>query len=98
MAIKDYWVYQHRQSETVQWALYVVKEYQRGHPECTCLDFTIYSEDIGTPTNSKSFVGWHYSSVSGYVDSLINELMKFTSVNAQDKEQLEIEITRILQD
>lgn len=98
MAIKDYWVYQHRQSDTVQWALYIVKEYVRGKPECTCLDVTIYSEDIDTPTNSKSFVGWHYDTVGGYVDSLICEMMEFTDITADDKQQLEIEILRILQD
>ena len=96
--IRDYWIYQARQNETHQWAIYAVKEFQRGKPECTCLDFTIYSEDIGNPTNSLSFVGWHYPTVTGYVDALICELAAFTGIHAQDREQLEIEITRILQD
>ena len=98
MAIKDYWIYQERQSETTQWAIYCVKEFSRGKPEAVVLDFTIYSDDIPTATNSKSFVGWHYPTVRGYVDALICELMEFCSVNAQDKEQLDIAITRILQD
>ena len=96
--IRDYWIYQARQNETHQWAIYAVKEFTRGKPECTCLDFTIYSEDIETPTNSESFVGWHYPTVSGYVNALIERLAYYTNVDARDKEQLEIEITRILQD
>lgn len=96
--IRDYWIYQNRQNETHQWAIYVVKEFMHGKPECTCLDFTLYSEDIDNPTNSRSFVGWHYPIVTGYVDALMCELAEFTGVHAEDKEQLEIEIARILQD
>ena len=96
--IRDYWIYQARQNETHQWAIYAVKEFQRGKPECTCLDFTIYSEDIRNATNSLSYVGWNYPTVSGYVDALMSKLDAFTTVHAQDREQLEIEITRILQD
>lgn len=96
--IRDYWIYQKRQSETHQWAVYVVKEWQRGFPEATVLDFTIYSEDIGNATNSLSFVGWHYASVVGYVNELITVMLEYTDIHAQDKEQLETEISRILFD
>lgn len=96
--IKDYWVYQERQNEGVQWALYIVKEYQRSIPEATVLDYTVYSEDIGNATNSKSFVGLHYDTVGGYVNTILTEIMEFNAITSQDKEQLEREITRILQD
>ena len=96
--IRDYWIYQKRQSKTHQWAIYVVKEWQRGYPEATVLDFTFYSEDIGNATNSISFVGWHYPYAMGYVDSLIAEMVEYTEITAQDKEQLETEISRILFD
>lgn len=95
--IRDYWIYQNRQSDA-QWAIYVVKEFQRGKPECTCLDLTIYSEDIDTPTHSKSYVGWHYTTVSGYVNSILIELLEFCEVTKEDREQLEKEILRILAD
>lgn len=95
--VRDYWIYQERQSDTTQWAIYVVKEFSPGKPECTCLDFTIYSEDIENATNSQSYIGWHYASVSGYVDALVCELSNFTGVHNEDKRQLEREITRILQ-
>lgn len=96
--VKDYWIYQERQSETMQWALYVVKETVKGKPQETTLDFTVYSEDIQTPTHSKTFVGWRYPNVSMYVNALATEMMEFTTFNAQDREQLETAITRILQD
>ena len=96
--IRDYWVYQERQNESSQWALYVVKEFSKGHPEATVLDFTVYCEDIGTPTDSISFVGWHYESVSGYVESLVCEMEEFTRMDLRDREQLERAIARILFD
>ena len=96
--IRDYWIYQERQNETHQWAIYVVKEFCRGKPESTVFDFTLYSEDIDTKTNSKSYVGWHYPTASGYVDALICEMMEFTGIDNRDKQQLEKEIARILQD
>lgn len=95
--IRDYWVYQQRQSETAQWALYVVKEFTRGHPEATVLDITVYSEDIGNATNSISFVGWHYDTIMGYVNALALEMEKFTNVDLQDVEQLEKALTDIFQ-
>lgn len=98
MAVKDYWIYQQRQSETNQWAVYVVKEYSRGRPETVVLDFTVYSEDIPTKTNSVSFIGWHYQKAKSYVDALICEMLAYTYVNARDYDQLEKEIERILLD
>lgn len=42
MAIKDYWVYQERQSD-YPWALYIVKEYdKRISDKASCLDITYY--------------------------------------------------------
>ena len=98
MAVKDYWVYQQRQNETNQWAIYIVKEFSRGKPEATVLDFTIYSEDIDSKTNSVSYVGWHYQNAKGYADALVCELMGFTSINAQDYDQIKEAIERILID
>ena len=97
MTVKDYWVYQQRQNETNQWAIYVVKEFSRGKPEATVLDFTIYSEDIDTKTNSISYVGWHYSNAKSYTDALICEMVNFTSMNAQDYDQIKQAIERILE-
>ena len=96
--VKDYWVYQKRQSDTAQWALYIVKEFTKSKPETIILDFTIYSEDIPTPTNSKAFVGLHYDTARGYTDAITAEMNEFTGITAEDYEQIEIAITRILQD
>lgn len=95
--IKDYWVYQQRQNES-QWALYIVKEYDRRKPDATCLDFTLYSENIDNATHSISKVGLHFNTVSGYVDELLSHIAEISSIEAQDKEQLEREIFNILRD
>ena len=97
MAIRDYWVYQRRQSDTAQWALYIVKEYEPGKPDATCLDVTIYSEDYDNETNSKSFIGWKSKTVSGYVNNIVEELVNITMVTNDDYKQLEESITSILQ-
>lgn len=96
--IRDYWIYQERQNELGQWALYVVKEFDRRKPESTVLDITYYSEGIDNATHSKSTVGLHYDTVAGYVDEIISILAEFSSIAAQDKQQLEREILRILKD
>ena len=96
--VRDYWVYQKRQSATNQWALYIVKEFQRGKPSTTTLDFTVYCEDIENPTHSFALRGLHYPSVSGYVDSLICEMLSYMEITAEDKRQLEESITWVLQD
>ena len=96
--IRDYWIYQQRQNEGHQWAIYVVKEFVRGAPELTVLDITLYSEDIGTPTNSKSVVGLQFELIRQYVKYIINELKEFTIVTVEDKEQLEREIQYILRE
>jgi hypothetical protein len=96
--VKDYWVYQKRQSDTVQWALYIVKEFTKYKPETVILDFTVYSEDIPTPTNSKSFIGLHYGTARGYTDAITAEMSEYTGITNEDYEQIEIAITRILQD
>ena len=96
--VKDYWVYQQRQSDTTQWALYIVKEFTKYKPETVILDFTIYSEDIPNSANSKTFVGLHYDTARGYADAITAEMNEFTGITAEDYEQIEIAITRILQD
>lgn len=97
MAIKDYWVYQDRQSEQ-QWALYIVKEYDKRKPDATCLDVTLYCESIENATHSVSIIGLHYDYLAGYVDEFISMIAEYANVDNQDKKQLEREILRILQD
>lgn len=96
--IRDYWVYQERQNEFYQWALYIVKEFDRRNPDATTLDITYYSEGIGNATHSKNTIGSHYNTVGGYVDEIISNLVEFSSFTAQDKQQLERDILRILND
>lgn len=96
--IRNYWVYQERQNEFDQWALYIVKEFDRRKLDATTLDITYYSEGIENETHSKSTIGNHYDTVGGYVDEIISVLVEFSSIAAQDKQQLEREILRILKD
>ena len=96
--IRDYWVYQERQNELGQWALYIVKEFDRRKPDATTLDITYYSEGIQNAAHSKSTIGSHYDTVGGYVDEITSVLGEFSSITTQDKQQLEREILRILND
>lgn len=95
MAIRDYWVYQKRDAPSL-WAIYIVKEFDKRKLDSTVLDFTLYSEDIQNATHSKSFVGLHYDSVTGYVDRILAEISDFAAIEAADKDQLEKSITDIL--
>ncbi len=97
MAIKDYWVYQERQNDN-QWALYIVKEYDRRKPDATTLDYTLYSENIDNATHSTSKIDLHYDTVSGYVDELLSAIAEISSITTQDKLQLERSILSILTD
>lgn len=96
--IRDYWIYQKRQSGTAQWAIYVVKEFYQDLPHRTCLDLTIYSEDIANETDSVSFIGWRFEKARGYAKAIADILEEFTEVTACDVEQIETEISRILDD
>lgn len=93
--ISDYWLYQKRDVQT-PWALYLVKEYDRRHPSATVLDYTLYHEDIDTPTKSISRVGLHYDTVGGYVNDIVNDIMEFTEIHSKDREQLERFILEVL--
>ena len=95
MAIRDYWVYQKRDTPC-PWALYIVKEYDRRHPEDTMIDWTLYHEDVPTPTRSKSFVCLHYDTIPDYVDAIAAELARFVDVTEQDLAQLDRALSDIL--
>ena len=95
MAIKDYWIYQKRNVPT-PWALYVVKEYDKRKPGMTTLDFTLYHEDVPNQLHAKSFIGLHYDSTGGYVNAVLAEIAEYTTINAQDKDQLYKSIEDIL--
>ena len=95
MAIRDYWMYQKRDTP-VPWAIYFVKEYDRRKPAETILDWTFYHEDIPTQTHSKSFVGLHYDTISGYVDAITAEMAEYVSITSQHYDQIERELYLIL--
>ena len=95
MAIRDYWVYQKRDTP-VPWALYIVKEYDKRKPALTTIDWTLYHEDIPTQTHSKSFVGLHYDTIPGYADAITAEMVEYVSVTSQDRAQIENALYDIL--
>lgn len=96
--IHSYWIYQKRQSDTAQWAMNILKEFTKYKPDTVLLDFTLYSEDIPTPTNTKSYIGLHYDTARGYTDMITAEMSEYTGITHEDYEQIEIAITCILQD
>lgn len=88
MAYRDYWVYQKR-DVAVPWALYIVKEFdKRAGKDATMLSFTVYHEDIATPTHSVTHDSIHCESVSAYVRTFI-ELMS-ESVYLDDADQIQV--------
>ena len=95
MAIKDYWIYQRRYTET-PWAIYVVKEYDKRKPDATSLDITLYSEDIPLDTHSRSFIDIKHSRIDDYVHDIALKLGEFANVTLEDRQQLRDELEDIL--
>ena len=97
MAIRDYWVYQKRDTPKPR-ALYIVKEYDRRNRKDVCIDYTAYHEDIATPTHSKSEVCLRFDDVSGYVNAIAQALREFSNVTDEDISQLHRSLTDIFND
>lgn len=96
MAIKDYWVYQKRDTPK-PWALYIVKEYdKRAGSRATCLDITYYHEDIQNNLHAVSEVCVHYWDLQGYVKHVIDKLAEYAYVKMDDERQIERELANIL--
>ena len=95
--IRDYWIYQERQNPGGQWAVYIVKEYEKGKPDSAMLDLTFYSEQIPTKTHTRSFVCWKFPTIADYTEAVIDVLEGFTIVDAQDRSQLNLAIARIFE-
>ena len=71
--IRDYWVYQER-TTAKPWALYVVKEFEKGNILIGDLtfDITLYQDDIPNGTRSHSVVG-----ISGQnADDIVSQIGK----------------------
>lgn len=98
MAIRDYWIFQERES-VIPWAIYVVKEFdKRAGKIADVLDYTLFSENIGNATNTISKIGIHCDDVAGYVNEILGDLVNYASVNNEDLQQLNREIESILND
>ena len=98
MAIRDYWVYQNRNVEK-PWVLYIVKEYdKRVGKQATCLDYTLYHEDIPNSLHANSEVCVHYDTLTGYLNHLLCAIMEWSSVNHTDEKHLRAELSKILSD
>lgn len=96
MAIKDYWVYQKRDTPK-PWAIYIVKEYdKRAGSRATCLDNTYYHEDIENSLHAISEICVHYDTLQEYVNHFANVLAKYSYVTLEDERQLERELANIL--
>ena len=95
MAIRDYWLYQKRDVPT-PWAIYFVKEYNKRDASATCIDFTLYHEDIPTQLHSKSYVGLKHDTIDGYTDDICEKMREYVSVNEDDRKQISGELYRIL--
>ena len=97
MAIRDYWVYQKRDTPK-PWALYIVKEYDKRFPESVVIDYTFYHEDIENATKAISFVDLHHDGPRGYADEIMATIREFSEVFDTDYRQVLNEIARIIED
>ena len=95
MAIRDYWLYQKRDVPT-PWAIYFVKEYDKRDASATCIDFTLYHEDIPTKLHSKSYVGLKYDTPEEYAREIVSIMRGYIDVHYDDYEQIVQELRRIL--
>ena len=96
MAIKDYWVYQKRDS-LKPWVLYIVKEYdKRAGTRATCLDATFYHEDVPNGIHAKSEVCIHHDTLQGYVKHFADMIAEYAYVTLDDEKQLADELSKIL--
>lgn len=96
MAIRDYWVYQKRENPEGPWVLYIVKEFDKGNPGDERLDVTYYSEQIPNRDHQISELGKPLGNLGAFVAQIETRLQEFTTVYAQDHEQLVREISWIL--
>lgn len=98
--IRDYWVFQERETHGIPpWALYIVKEYENPPTlENTCLDVTIYSEDIGNDEHCISFINWQFDCISDYTDEIQWHIEKFAPFTADDYRQVDKAIFKIFMD
>ena len=97
MAIKDYWVYQKRDTPK-PWALYVVKEYdKRVGSRATCLDVTYYHENIPNNLQATSELCIHYDTLDEYVSHIAEKLAEYAYVTLADEKQIERELSPILE-
>lgn len=96
MAIKDYWMYQKRDTEK-PWTFYIVKEYdKRAGSRATCLDITFYHEDIPNTLHQVSELCIHHETLNGYVNHLANIILEYSQITHADLRQLERELADIL--
>ena len=96
--IKDKWIYPDKaSSEVVPWALYCVKEYEPRDPMNSAeLDITIYSEQLDGYDHMRSFLGWKYDTISGYVSRIKNEIRSFGGMfDEADFKHVEKELTEL---
>ena len=97
MAIRDYWVYQKRDTPK-PWALYIVKEYDKRFPEAVTIDYTFYHEDIENAQHALSFVGLHHDSPEGYANAIMDTVLEYSEAFDIDYKQVRNEIARIIED
>lgn len=97
MAIRDYWVYQKRDTPK-PWTLYIVKEYDKRFPEVVTIDYTFYHEDIENATKAISFVGLHHDGPAGYANEIMDTVREYSEVFDIDYKQVRNEIARIIED
>lgn len=79
------------------WAIYIVKEYdKRAGTRATCLDPTLYHEDIPNTLHAKSEVCIHYDTLEGYVKHFVDMIAEYAYVTLEDEKQIADELTKIL--
>lgn len=94
---KEYWIYQ-KQAKSTPWAICIGRTYSKRNKKLQSLDFTIYSEDIQSPTKSIYCEHVEFSTIAAFVQRIETQIKTFAQVTEEDHEQLFESIERIILD
>lgn len=94
---KEYWIYQ-KHAQNTPWAICVGRTYSKRNKKLQSLQFTIYSEDIQSPTKSIYCEPFECKTISEFTNQIESQIKTFAEVTEEDHEQLFESIERIILD
>ena len=98
--IRDYWIYQQHVDEGSPWALYIVKEYEKGAMMFSdfTFDVTLYHDTIPNQTRSHSVVGINGGNVDMVLSDIAKIIGQYTEFTDVDRKQVKQSLLDIVMD